>query len=61
MPINYAGIMQDLKRGLLAQKKEILQGLTWRIIKSKSKTVRKQNIVGLFLNDTLGILTGDAS
>lgn len=53
--------MQDLKRGLLAQKKEILQGLTWRIIKSKSKTVRKQNIVGLFLNDTLGILTGDAS
>lgn len=41
------------------QKVLILQGFSWRIIKSKNKWIRRQNIVGLMVNDVLGIVNGD--
>ena len=41
------------------QKITVLQGLSWRIIKSKNKEVRRQTIIGLIVNDVLGIVNGD--
>ena len=41
------------------QKISVLQGLSWRIIKSKNKWVRRQTIIGLIVNDVLGLVNGD--
>lgn len=38
---------------------KILQGFSWRIIKSKNKWIRRQTIVGLIVNDVLGLMNGD--
>ena len=40
-------------------KRRILQGISWRIIKSSDKGVRRQTIVGLIINDVLGFMSGD--
>lgn len=42
-----------------SQKISVLQGLSWRIIKSKSKWIRRQTIVGMIVNDVLGLVNGD--
>ena len=41
------------------QKIKILQGFSWRIIKSKNKEIRRQIIVSLIMNDLLGLLNGE--
>ena len=41
------------------QKIQVLQGLSWRIIKSKNKWIRRQTIIGLIVNDVLGLVNGD--
>lgn len=38
---------------------KVLQGFSWRIIKSKNRWVRRQTIVGLIVNDVLGLMNGD--
>lgn len=38
---------------------QILEGFSWRIIKSRNKWVRRQTIVGLVVNDFLGLMSGD--
>jgi len=40
-------------------KVRVLQGFSWRIIKAKNKWVRRQTIVGLIVNDVLGLMSGD--
>lgn len=40
-------------------KATVLRGFSWRIIKSKNKWVRRQTIVGLVVNDVLGLVNGD--
>lgn len=41
------------------QQVKVLQGFSWRIIKSKNRWVRRQTIVGLIVNDVLGLMNGD--
>lgn len=41
------------------EKISVLKGLSWRIIKSKNKWIRRQTIVGLIVNDVLGLVNGD--
>jgi len=41
------------------QKVSVLQGFSWRIIKSKNKWIRRETIVGLIVNDVLGLMNGD--
>jgi hypothetical protein len=41
------------------QKALVLQGFSWRIIKSRSKWIRRQTIIGLIVNDVLGLVNGD--
>jgi predicted house-cleaning noncanonical NTP pyrophosphatase (MazG superfamily) len=38
---------------------KIIRGFSWRIIKSKDKWIRRQTIIGLVVNDFLGLMTGD--
>ena len=56
---NYSLLMQDIHRMKDQDKIKILQGFSWRIIKAKNKWLRRQTIVGLVLNDVLGIMSGD--
>jgi hypothetical protein len=37
----------------------VLRGLSWRIIKSKSRRVRRLTIAGLLSADFLGLMNGD--
>lgn len=53
------GLIRDFKKMGDPQKISVLQGLSWRIIKSKSKWIRRQTIVGLIVNDVLGLVNGD--
>ena len=41
------------------QKSSVLRGLSWRIIKSRNKWIRRQTIIGLVVNDVLGLVNGD--
>lgn len=59
VPTDFVGLMRDLKRGGEELRVRVLQGFSWRIIKSRSKWVRRQSIVGLILNDVLGLMSGD--
>lgn len=59
IPTNYIMLIKDFKRMSDEQKIKILQGFSWRIIKSKNKWIRRQNIVGLIVNDVLGLMNGD--
>jgi hypothetical protein len=59
VPTNYVGLIKDFKRMGDAQKAGVLRGLSWRIIKSKNKWVRRQTIVALVVNDVLGLVNGD--
>ncbi len=40
-------------------KVRVLRGLSWRIIKSKSRRVRRLTIAGLLSADFLGLMNGD--
>lgn len=51
--------MRDFKKMSDEQKIIILQGFSWRIIKCRNKWIRRQTIVGLIVNDVLGIMNGD--
>lgn len=42
-----------------SDKIRVLQGFSWRIIKAKNKWIRRQTIVGLIVNDVLGLMSGD--
>lgn len=59
IPTNYVSLIKDFKKINDEQKIKILQGFSWRIIKSKSKWIRRQTIVGLIVNDVLGLMNGD--
>ncbi len=59
VPINYVSLIRDFKNMTDLQKVSVLQGLSWRIIKSKNRWIRRQTIVGLMVNDVLGIVNGD--
>lgn len=59
VPTNYLQLIKDFKRMNDEQKIRILQGFSWRIIKSKNKWIRRQTIVGLIVNDVLGLMNGD--
>lgn len=52
-------LIRDFKRMEDEQKIKVLQGFSWRIIKSKNKWIRRQTIVGLIVNDVLGLMNGD--
>lgn len=36
-------------------KKNILEGLSWRLMRSRDCLVRKQNMIGIFVSDLLNI------
>ena len=59
VPTNYQELIRDFKKMNDSQKIGILQGLSWRIIKSKNKVIRRQTIIGLIVNDVLGLVNGD--
>ena len=59
VPTNYDDLIRDFKKMPDPQKISILQGLSWRIIKSKNKWIRRQTIIGLIINDVLGLVNGD--
>jgi hypothetical protein len=59
VPTNYLLLMRDFKRMAPEQQVRVLQGFSWRIIKSKNQWVRRQTIVGLIVNDVLGLMNGD--
>lgn len=59
IPINYATLLRDFKKMPGDMKVKILQGFSWRILKSKDKTIRRQTIIGLLVNDLLGVMNGD--
>ena len=59
VPTNYEDLIRDFKKMADTQKISVLQGLSWRIIKSKNKWVRRQTIIGLIVNDVLGLVNGD--
>lgn len=59
IPTNYMALIHDFKKMPDKQKVSVLQGLSWRIIKSKNKWVRRQTIIGLVVNDVLGFVNGD--
>ena len=59
VPINYVALIRDFKKMSDNQKIQVLQGLSWRIIKSKNKEIRRQTIIGLIVNDVLGLVNGD--
>ena len=59
IPTNYPFLLRDFKKMNDEQRIQILEGFSWRIIKSKSKWVRRQTIVGLIVNDFLGLMSGD--
>ena len=59
VPTNYEDLIRDFKKMTDTQKISVLQGLSWRIIKSKNKWVRRQTIIGLIVNDVLGLVNGD--
>ena len=59
VPTNYEDLIRDFKKMIDTQKISVLQGLSWRIIKSKNKWVRRQTIIGLIVNDVLGLVNGD--
>ena len=56
---NYVNLIKDFKKMTALQKVAVLQGLSWRIIKAKNKWVRRQTIIGLIVNDVLGLVNGD--
>ena len=56
---NYSLLMRDLQQMKDVDKVRVLQGFSWRVIKAKNKWLRRQTIVGLVLNDVLGIMSGD--
>jgi hypothetical protein len=59
VPTNYPLLLRDFKKMPEEQRIQILEGFSWRIIKSKNKWVRRQTIVGLIVNDFLGLMSGD--
>ena len=59
LPINYLALIKDFKRMPDTQKIAVLQGLSWRILKAKTKSIRRQTIIGLVVNDVLGLVNGD--
>ena len=59
IPTNYLLLMRDFKKMAPEQQVRVLQGFSWRIIKSKNQWVRRQTIVGLIVNDVLGLMNGD--
>lgn len=59
VPTNYVLLMREFKRMGVEQQVKVLQGFSWRIIKSKNRWVRRQTIVGLIVNDVLGLMNGD--
>jgi hypothetical protein len=59
LPTNYLQLMRDFRRMPAEQQVRVLQGFSWRIIKSRNRWVRRQTIVGLIVNDVLGLMNGD--
>lgn len=51
--------MKDFKKMSDDSKITIIRGFSWRIIKSKDKWIRRQTIIGMIVNDFLGLRTGD--
>ncbi len=45
----------------LPEKKSVLMGFIWRIIKSKDQSTRRENTIGLLLSDFLGVLSGEVT
>lgn len=37
----------------------IIKGLIWRVVKSKDSHVRRMNVIGMLMHDTLGIRTNN--
>jgi hypothetical protein len=48
-----------LKKGTNNEKISVINGLYWRILKSKDKEIRKLNILGILHHDVLGIQSGE--
>lgn len=42
----------------IQDKKTVLQGLSWRLMRSRDSLVRKQNMIGIFVSDLLNIKNG---
>jgi hypothetical protein len=59
VPTNYVALIRDFKNMPDNQKIQVLQGLSWRIIKAKNQAIRRQTIIGLIVNDVLGLVNGD--
>lgn len=56
---HYLALIRDFSKMADNEKIAVLKGLSWRIIKAKNKWVRRQTIVGLVVNDVLGLVNGD--
>ena len=48
LPTNYIAMKAHFKRSQNSEKESILNGLYWRIVRSKDKNVRRMNIIGMF-------------
>ncbi len=59
IPTNFEGLKQFLKKGNAQQKISIINGLYWRVLKSKNKEIRKLNTLGILHYDALGIRSGE--
>ena len=59
IPTDFGKLKNFLKNCTPQQKISVLNGLYWRILKSKSREIRKLNIVGILHYDVLGIKTGE--
>ena len=40
------------------EKKSVIQGISWRFLRSRDSIIRRQNIVGLFLTDFINFKNG---
>lgn len=59
MPTNFVALLKDFRKMDDEQKIQVILGFSWRIIRSRNKWVRRQTIVGLVVNDFLGLMNGD--
>ena len=59
IPTDYTTMKAYFKRSQNHEKIPILNGLYWRIVRSKDRQVRRLNIIGIFKDDFLGLHSGD--
>jgi hypothetical protein len=61
LPTDFVKLKSALKRGTPEERTSIINALYWRILKSKDKSIRKLNILGLLYHDVLGLKSADFS